>query len=192
MWSIPMDFKIEEEFILGKDRSSEYIRYLTNAAQRLEAGGVDFIVIPCNSVHLFIDEIRKSVSIPVLSIIEETGKFLKSTMPTKVGLLATVASVNSNLYQQELDKHSISVVLPEHEDQQKIGEVINKLVRDEYSEIQKKELMDIISKLAGQNLDTILLACTDLQLLVPQHGSVKIIDTMEILVNITAKVSLDL
>ena len=33
MWSIPMDYEIEKDFILGKDRSLEYIKYLVKAVQ---------------------------------------------------------------------------------------------------------------------------------------------------------------
>ena len=192
IWSIPMDYKTESDFILGDDKSLEYIEYLKEAVRRLEAGGVDFIVIPCNSVHIFLDQISEEVSIPILSIVEETRKFLKKNNLSKVGLLATTASIKNELYQKELKANAIDIVLPTNKDQQKMGEIINKLVRDEYSEIQKRELLKIISRLADKNLDAVLLACTDLQLLEPQHDSVKIIDTMRILVDSTVKMSLNL
>lgn len=190
MWSIPMDYKTEKDFILGKDKSLKYIKYLKEAVRRLEAGGVDFIVIPCNSVHIFLDQINKEISIPILSIVEETRKFLKKNNISKVGLLATTASIKNELYQKELKEHSIDVILPTNEDQQKMGEIINKLVRDEYSEIQKRELLKIIFHLTDNNVDAVLLACTDLQLLTPKHNSVQIIDTMKVLVDSTVKMSL--
>lgn len=138
------------------------------------------------------DQISEEVSIPILSIVEETRKFLKKNNLSKVGLLATTASIKNELYQKELKANAIDIVLPTNKDQQKMGEIINKLVRDEYSEIQKRELLKIISRLADKNLDAVLLACTDLQLLEPQHDSVKIIDTMRILVDSTVKMSLNL
>ena len=42
--------------------------------QILEKADVDFIVIPCNSAHNFIHQMREWVKIDVLSIIEETAK----------------------------------------------------------------------------------------------------------------------
>lgn len=38
IWSIPMDYKTESDFILGDDKSLEYIEYLKEAVRRLEAG----------------------------------------------------------------------------------------------------------------------------------------------------------
>src|SRR3989338_6727859 len=66
--SVPLPYKIEE-------------------AKRLEKSGADFIVMPCNSLHIFIKEIRNAVKIPVLSIVEETVKFLKKNKFKKVGIV---------------------------------------------------------------------------------------------------------
>ena len=191
MWSIPMDYRIEKDFILGEDRSSEYIAYLVEAAQRLEAGGADFIVVPCNSVHIFIHHVIEAVSIPVLSIVEETSKFLTKNNINTVGLLATKASINDGLYQNELKGSGIETILPTSEEQEKIGVIINKLVRNEYSKDKKKELVKVINSLADNNVDAVLLACTDLQLLTPKHSSVEIIDTMQILVDSTVNISIN-
>ena len=50
------------------DKNEEKILpFIIDSAKQLEKGGADFIVIPCNTVHVFIDEIRNSVKIPVLS-----------------------------------------------------------------------------------------------------------------------------
>ena len=50
---------------------------MVKEAKRLEKTGVDFIVLPCNSLHVFIAKIRESVNIPILSIVEETVKYIK-------------------------------------------------------------------------------------------------------------------
>ena len=41
-------------------------------AGRLEAAGADFLVMACNAAHAFAPDIRASVRIPFVSIIEET------------------------------------------------------------------------------------------------------------------------
>ena len=84
MWSIPMEYKIENDLIQSATGEERYIPYLIEAAKRLESGGADFLVVPCNSVHIFIEEIRKAVGIPVLSIVEETANFLKEQNIEKV------------------------------------------------------------------------------------------------------------
>lgn len=46
-------------------------------AQMLETAGCSFVVIPCNTAHYFFEDIRNSVQIPVLNIIEETIDYAK-------------------------------------------------------------------------------------------------------------------
>src|SRR3989344_6683561 len=69
IYSVPLPYAIEKELILNSTGEEEYVPYLVEAAKILERGGADFLVMPCNTLHAFIDDIRASVSIPVLSII---------------------------------------------------------------------------------------------------------------------------
>jgi len=78
IWNIPLNYEIEQNFLKNATGEEKYLPYLIAAAKKLEKGGADFIVMPCNSMHIFINEIRRAVKIPVLSIVEETAKFLKA------------------------------------------------------------------------------------------------------------------
>jgi len=142
-------------------------------------------VIPCNSVHIFIEEIRKSVKIPVLSIVEETKNFLVQSKIKKIGLLATSATLNAKLYQKAFTEDGIETLVPNSEEQKELNVSINKLVNNEDSKKEKILVKKIIRKLAKEKVDTILLACTDLQLVAPKINNIKIEDTMMILVEKT-------
>jgi aspartate/glutamate racemase len=74
--SVPLLFAIERDLIALNKGKERYIPFLVNEAKRLEKSDVDFIVMPCNSLHVFIDEIRNSVNIPVLGIVEATINYL--------------------------------------------------------------------------------------------------------------------
>ena len=187
MNSVPMNLEIEKEFINGADKAEEYISILTHAAQSLEKAGADFLVIPCNTVHLFIEEVKKAVNIPVLSIIDESIKFLKENNLKKIGLLATQNTINSGIYAQPMSNNDIKIELPEQKDQKLMGELIARLVSNHYSNKDKEELLKIIEQLSKKNIEAVLLACTDLQLLAPKHPKIKIYDSMEVLVLATAK-----
>lgn len=185
IWNVPMEVAIEKSFIAGNDESQAYIKLLTEAAQKLEAAGVDFIVIPCNSVHVFIDEIRQSVKIPVLSIVEETVTFLKNHNIDHVAVLATSATVNNGLYDHLLEPAGISVISPSETEQRLLDQSITRLVNGENTVEDRDQLNEIITSLANQGVQTTLLACTDLQLITPSHPTVAIYDTMQILVEST-------
>src|SRR3989344_5699129 len=78
IYSVPLSYNTEERAIKnGIIDGGEYLPILVEGANKLEKSGADFLVIPCNSVHIYIEEVRKSVKIPVLSIVEETSRFLK-------------------------------------------------------------------------------------------------------------------
>ncbi|TAL56934.1 MAG: aspartate racemase, partial [Nanoarchaeota archaeon] len=68
IWNVPLLYQIERDLLMKSEGEERYIPYLQDAARKLEKAGADFLVMPCNSLHIFIDEIRNSVSIPVLSI----------------------------------------------------------------------------------------------------------------------------
>jgi aspartate racemase len=187
IWSVPMDLAIEDSFIKGGDQNSTYTSLLIEGAKKLESIGADFLVIPCNSVHVFINQIRQAVSIPVLSIVEETDIFLKDHNLTKVGLLATSATVKSNIYGELLEQHGVQVVLPSPSEQVELDLSITRLVNNQSSEQDKQNLGSIITTLANNGVQTTLLACTDLQLMTPSHPTVAIYDTMHILVESTVK-----
>jgi len=87
IWSVPLKYKIEENLLKNAKGKNEYLFYLIEAAKILEKGGADFLVMPCNSLHIFIDIIQKSVRIPILNIAEETIKYLKNKKIKKLAFL---------------------------------------------------------------------------------------------------------
>lgn len=187
IWNVPLPYQIEEEFITKAEGEEKYLPYLIDAAQRLENGGADFIVIPCNSVHILINEVRKDVNIPVLSIIEETVSYLKNKNISEVGVLATSATIRKKLYEDKLQQNNINVVRPDEKDQEQMGDIINNLVHSRHSNVDKQRLIEITKKLIEKDARTILLACTDLQLITPEIEDAEVIDTMDILVQATMR-----
>ena len=89
---------------------------LTRMAKSLEKSGADFLIMPCNTASYYIDDIRKSVNIPVISIIEETSKYIinKYANIKTIGLLGTEMTVRLGLYQKELINNKINVVCQDH------------------------------------------------------------------------------
>jgi len=187
IWSVPLPYQIEKETIIQTKSEERNIPYLVEAAKKLEKSGADFLVMPCNTLHLFIEEIRKAVSIPVLSIIEETVNFLKNKNVKRVGLLATSITINHNLYSRKLSENGIKEIIPDQKEQINLNQIIHRIVMNRYSDKDKKTLDDIIDNFSKKGLKIIILACTDLQILVSNHSDIEIYDTMEILAEATVQ-----
>ncbi len=187
IYNVPITFVLEKNFILKGDTDENIIPLLINAAQSLEKGGADFIVIPCNTVHIFIDEVRKSINIRVLSIVEETTSFLRTKHINEVGLLATPTTIKNKLYDSLLFEKGIKTEIPNKSQISVMAKIINNLVNNVSNKTDKNNFMEIINSLEKKGVNSFLLACTDLQILNPKKRNLQIFDTMEILANSTVR-----
>ncbi len=87
-------------YILGASTRSP-LPHLIDHARKLEQLGAELIAIPCNTAHVFWSEVARSVSIPVLNIIDETARRIESEEGSRrIGLLATKGTVKAGLYQK--------------------------------------------------------------------------------------------
>ncbi len=187
IWNVPLEYKIEEELLTKAVGEERYIPYLIDAAKVLERGGAHFLAMPCNTLHVFIDNIRASVKIPVLSIVEETAMFLKQKKIAKVGVLSTTATIRRKLYEGALESRHIRQLVPCVGDQSEIGEIINRIVLGKHESADRKKLLEVVSKFEALGVENVVLACTDLQLLKLDHPGVEIHDTMKILADATVR-----
>jgi len=185
--SVPLPYQIEEDLISKNVGSKRYIPFLIDEAKRLEKAGIDFIVMPCNSLHVFIEDIRGAVGVPVLSIIEETVKFLKQNNLNKVGIVSTSATIENKLYESAFEKNGIGYVTPDDFQQAKMGKFILNLVKGQQNNRDREDFIQIINDFEKKDVDCVALACTDLQLLIPKHPSLKIFDTMKIFADATVE-----
>jgi aspartate racemase len=151
-------------------------------ARNLEKAGADFIIIPCNTVHIFLEPIRASVKIPVLSIVDCALDALLSAHPAvqRAGILASPAVVQTGLYTRALAARGVQSVVPDAAGQQDIHDVIFAVKAGDKSAPVREKLLRICRQLMDQGSDALILGCTELPLLVsPADFPVPAIDTLE-------------
>lgn len=71
---------------------------LGTAAQAVEAGGADFLLICTNTMHKVADEIGSQISIPILHIADATAERLKADNVVCAGLLGTAFTMEQDFY----------------------------------------------------------------------------------------------
>lgn len=185
--SVPLLFEIERDLIAFNKGKERYIPFLVNEAKRLEKSGVDFIVMPCNSLHVFIDKIREAVNIPVLSIVEETINYLNENNMKNIGLISTSATIANNVYEDKLKVSDIDFVVPNDLQRAKMDKIIQRLVEGQHLNSDRELILEVVDDLVNKNVDGVALACTDLQLLLPHSDRITIFDTMDVLAQATVK-----
>lgn len=187
IWNTALPLDLEKNFLLTGEWITEYLPYLIEGAKKLEKGWADFIVIPCNSVHVLIEQIRRTVSIPVISIIDETVNYLSGIWIQLIWLLSTTATSKYQLYELPLLQKSINIVKIDSILQANLDLVIYNIVNNISSQNNQQIIHEIVETMRGKQVKDILLACTDLQLICTNFYEFSLFDTMSILAKATAE-----
>ncbi len=171
------------EYILD-NRKPNPLPMMVADAQKLQNDGADYIVIPCNTAHYFFDEIQKSVSVPIINILEETVCYAEKTVPNLkcLGILATEGTVISGAYQNIIRKHGLDFRVPSEEDQKSLMHII-------YDQVKAGERVDIceflriVGELKKAGSDAVILGCTELSVIKKDFNLSRhdIVDSMECL-----------
>jgi aspartate racemase len=185
--NIPLPFEVEEDALIRNEGINRYLPYLISEAVRLEKAGAEFLVLPCNSMHVYISELRDSINVPLLSIIEENVKFLQKNNIKRIGVISTAITLKNQLYERKFNQYGIEYYSPEKDEQEYLNQLILDIVNGITNGEARKRLNKIIESFSRYNIDKVLLACTDLQELNPTHDAIKIFDSMKIFVDSTVE-----
>jgi aspartate racemase len=156
---------------------------LVDAAQRLERGGADCIVLCTNTMHKLASVIEAAVKIPFIHIADATAEKIKAQGMRKIGLLGTGFTMEQDFYKGRLtEKYRLEVIIPEKADRDIVHRVIyDELCQGKIEASSKAEYIRILQKLANEGAEGIILGCTEIMLLVGQADSpVSVFDTTSI------------
>jgi aspartate racemase len=155
---------------------------LSEAAQKLQAAGADFIIIAANTMHLVIDQIRATVHIPVLSLLDAVSDAVLGRGLKTVGLLGTISTMEKGFYQEALARRGLNVLTPEPDERRYVSDVIyNELVAGKLRPEARARYAEIIQRLADHGAQGVILGCTEIPLLVSQaDAGVPLFDTTRI------------
>ncbi|PCJ60840.1 MAG: aspartate racemase [Planctomycetota bacterium] len=155
---------------------------MVEGAKLLELAGVDFIVMPCNSAHYYLNEVSDKVEVPFISIIEEAVKYAKNLSLKKIGILATKGLLESGLYQDSLKSAGlVSCVTSETNQQNLMNGILT--YKDSGDATLLSDQMDInIEQLISKGADGVILGCTELPLIAKDKNyKIIMLDTLDIL-----------
>jgi aspartate racemase len=176
---ISVDFA-EIEGLQREGRWDEATQMMVEAAQSLQLGGADFIVICTNTMHKMADEVAASVSIPLLHIADATAEQIVARGFKRIGLLGTRFTMEEDFYKGRLEKKfALDVLTPEKADRDIVHRVIyEELVLGKTEAASKAEYLRIIKDLQVCGAEGIILGCTEIGLLVKQSDcSLPLFDT---------------
>lgn len=180
MWSF--DFA-EIEALQHAGRWPDTAALMIDAAQRLERGGADFILICSNTMHRVADDVHAAINLPLLHIADPTAERIQSAGFTRVGLLGTAFTMEQDFYKGRLtDRHGLDVLVPDEEDRHTAHRIIyDELVQGRTTSDSRQAYQEIMARLVERGAQAIILGCTEIMLLVrPEDSSVPLFDTTAI------------
>ncbi len=158
--------KIPDRTMAIAENGESPLPYLIHAAMLLEQGGAGIIAMPCNTSHHFLPEIQEKVKISIINMIEETCRTLHSRLPeTKiVGLLATIGTLRSRIYETYLSRAGVRVLTPDCVEQEKIQAAVSRVKAG----IHDRSTSDVFEsaglKLMSSGAEAVILGCTEIPL----------------------------
>jgi aspartate racemase len=156
---------------------------LLNACESLKKSGVEGIVLCANTAHLFAEELEAKIELPIIHIVSETADEINKKGLKKVGLMGTKFTMEMDFFKDGLSAKGIESIIPKN---QETRDFIQKTLKEELGRgIVKAETksayLSIIDDLIINGAEGIVLACTEIPMLISQEDvSIPVFDTTKI------------
>jgi aspartate racemase len=158
----------------GPDPTPELIRI----AQNLQRGGAQALAMPCNTAHGYAGAIQKAVDIPLLDMVALTVERIAAPGNVRnVGLLASTAVINTELFAKALSARNIRTVLPPQQDE--VMALIKAVKRGDTGPQVQNRLARVAADLAAKS-DALLVACSELSV-IASGITVPFVDSLDVL-----------
>lgn len=148
---------------LYNENVGRLIDEMTESIQYLISGGCKYIILGCNTSHLFLPEIFKrcpETKKVVVNIIDICVQQVKEFHKKDIYLLASEGTIDSLIYQNALEKIGIKCVVPKKEEYKVLRECIESVKQNRYGNEIKEKFLDLVNR--NKNC---ILGCTELPVL---------------------------
>lgn len=156
----------------------------------LKKMGADFVIIPANTVHRVIAEVQEHSSIPVLNMLQVVSEECRRQRLTKVGVLGTSWTMAGHLYRDVLKNHNVDELIPTDDEQKIIQDAIflELIPTGRATPETLSALLQIVKSLKNRGCDGIILACTELPLVLNEKNcEMAVVDTTAVLAEAALK-----
>lgn len=135
----------------------------------LIAAGADCIATPCNTAHLWYDDMQAASGKPLLHIVDAVIEDLRrrGVCDGRVGILGTPATIALGLYQKGLRKAGFEPVEPTDDEVRDFCAPAIAAVKANRPEDGFAPCAEGIRRLAARGAKAVVLGCTELPLAVP-------------------------
>lgn len=167
------------ELIYDKISKKDLNIYIEGLKQ-LEENKVDFIVMVCNTIHLFYGKLQKEIKTPILDLRNELKKSLAENKIKTVTILGTPSTIKKGLYKFD----GIKYINPSVKEMKQLTDSIFNFNKGNETNKQTEVVKKICQKYLEKGSEIVVLGCTELALML-SNKNLPTIDTIDVLVEST-------
>ena len=172
------------DFISDTSKMEYARKMLISRIQRLNNYGCSVVAMVCNTGHILYPELSKHSKVEFISLINLVAKAAKDRKLKRVGILATQTTIKTGLYSKALSTLGIKPFHPTLDMQEYHEKVIRDVISGSNTGAHKIKLYEMTNRfIKNNNLDGIILGCTELPLVFPKDQFNNVVDCLEVLSN---------
>ena len=153
---------------VSKGNLDALISLLLASLEELARAGAELAAIASNTPHIVFNEVSARSPLPLISIVESRCEKAESLGIRKALLIGTAFTMRSSFYRDCFSRHSIPMLVPSAEEQDRIHAIIFPELEEGIVIPEKKAaLLGMCDRIIAQEqVDGVVLGCTELPLMV--------------------------
>lgn len=136
---------------------------LLRGIRLLEAAGAGCIAIPCNSAHVWFDDMQAATRLHILHIVDAAAAALPQGVQT-IAVVGTRATLESRLYQRRLEARGFTCLTPTEAEMQDAVLPAIAAVKANNLQAATAPLLAVARRLAADGAQAVVLGCTEIPL----------------------------
>jgi aspartate racemase len=146
---------------------------LIDAARRTCAAGADMVLLGANTAHIVADQVAAAIDVPLLHVADAAGTAAREQGFRHVGLIGTRFTLESPVYAERLrERFGLTVSTPDAASRDELQRIIiDELTLGRVEAASRQNCVAIIQQLCERGADAIVVACTELPLLLRSDDS---------------------
>lgn len=152
------------------DRAAEI---LSDSARRLTMAGAGALIIGANSMHRVYEKVAESVDVPIFHIADCVGRKMAEDGVGNAALIGTRNVMTESFYRRRLVAHGVDLLPPDLGNVEELDRIIyEELMLGKVTRDAERQLKTMITMKEQDGAEAIVLACTELELVVDVDANV--------------------
>ncbi len=180
--------------LLSTGDNEAVVSLLLSSIENLKNAGATAAAMASNTPHIVFDELTSRSPLPLLSIVDETCKYISSNKFKRALILGTAFTMKSGLYSTALERYGITAITPNEEDIALIHSFIFPKLENGIVDPEDKAKMVAAAEgyITKEKADCVVLGCTEIPLMIKEGDlTVPTVNTAAVHIDAIAKYMLE-